>query len=102
MDAENGHDLDVGYEIFFPKQNDNEDGVGSSKKRKAKTIENACKTLKVKCSSLRTLSGTFGVSQPQNQRNKVRFTRTQIEAIKAGSCKGLSLIVGPPGISLLI
>jgi intron-binding protein aquarius len=102
MDSETGHESHVGYEILFLNQHENEDPVGSSKKRKAKTIENVCKTLKVKTTSLTTLSGTFGVSQPQSRRNKVRFTPTQIEAIKAGSCKGLCLIVGPPGMLLLI
>ena len=36
---------------------------------------------------------------PQNQpkRNQVRFTPTQIEAIKSGMQPGLTLVVGPPG-----
>lgn len=36
---------------------------------------------------------------PQNQpkRNQVRFTPTQVEAIKSGMQPGLTLVVGPPG-----
>lgn len=36
---------------------------------------------------------------PQNQpkRNHVRFTPTQVEAIKSGTQPGLTLVVGPPG-----
>lgn len=31
------------------------------------------------------------------RRNLVRFTPTQIEAIKSGMQPGLTLVVGPPG-----
>lgn len=36
---------------------------------------------------------------PQNQpkRNQVRFTPTQVEAVKSGMQPGLTLVVGPPG-----
>lgn len=32
-------------------------------------------------------------------RNMIRFTPKQIEAIRSGTSQGLSLIVGPPGIA---
>lgn len=47
---------------------------------------------------MKTLNWNAGVIlNPISKRNRIHFTPAQVEAIKSGTCKGLSLIVGPPG-----
>ncbi|KAI9223913.1 hypothetical protein BC828DRAFT_374759 [Blastocladiella britannica] len=43
------------------------------------------------------LFAVFGEQAPSAQAPRLRFTPRQVEAIRAGSSRGLSLVIGPPG-----
>ncbi|KAG0314080.1 hypothetical protein BGZ99_008372 [Dissophora globulifera] len=96
--------LDVPFVVKFPEAADAEAAAGGKKKKGDKAtkkgkeskpaVEQAQDELVV--STYKTPNmGPYPEDVPN--RNQVRFTPTQVEAIKAGTNPGLTLVVGPPG-----
>jgi intron-binding protein aquarius len=58
--------------------------------------ENAEQAKKILIQPYKALNrGPYPASQPK--RNQIRFTPTQIEAVKSGMQPGLTIVIGPPG-----
>ncbi|KAJ3325409.1 hypothetical protein HDV06_004268 [Boothiomyces sp. JEL0866] len=75
------------YILTFPDSDFNEEEETSSKKRKSKGGKEGILVKSYRSKSL--------VDKPKV--NKLKFTPTQVEAIRSGCSTGLTLIVGPPG-----
>ncbi|KAG0240897.1 hypothetical protein BGW41_006553 [Actinomortierella wolfii] len=101
--------LDVPFIVKFPdtakesaasapkkRKAGGEKGKKSKAKKEDQAVEQAetSKTLEVK-TYITPNMGPYPEDIPK--RNQIRFTPTQVEAIKAGTNPGLTLVVGPPG-----
>lgn len=72
-------------------ENEDDDDDGNDDNGEKEPLPNVIKVEPV----LVTNRGPYVYEQPKQ--NTIRFTPTQVEAIRAGMQKGLTLVVGPPG-----
>ncbi|KAF9904476.1 hypothetical protein BX616_001281 [Lobosporangium transversale] len=94
--------LDVPFVVKFPETIDT--AASTSKKRKGnEKVKKASASHEPEQAQDELVVSTYKTPNmgpyPEDipNRNRIRFTPTQVEAIKAGTNPGLTLVVGPPG-----